>query len=208
MLQKSMPLIPCKEKFCFDKSSFVESSCEILCLKLLCLKPPWPAAGVSCELTGQLSSSQCFSPELSEELCASHPAGFTHLPPTLSFVDTLLPKRSKIRRRRRPLREETQQKFETRPTNNQWRTSAEMSRNPNAEMQVIFFCSKKSEYLGIFDHIRCSCLRSSTSFAWCWGWRRCAAWSQRRKSWRRLSGKKPSSAIQTRFFFSASIPYL
>ena len=83
MLQTSMPLIPCIEKFCFDKSSFVESSCEILCLKLLCLKPPWPAAGVSCELTGQLSSSQCFPPGLSETLCASHPAGFTHLPPTL-----------------------------------------------------------------------------------------------------------------------------
>ena len=32
---------------------------------------------------------------------------------------------------------ETQHKFETRSTNNQWRTSAEMSRNPNAEMQVI-----------------------------------------------------------------------
>ena len=48
-------------------------------------------------------------------------------------------------------------------------------------------------------HYRCSCLRSSTSFAWCWGWRRCAALSQRRKSWRRLSGKKLSSAIQTRW---------
>ena len=29
-------------------------------------------------------------------------------------------------------------KFEKRPTKNQWRTSAKMSRNPNAEMQVYF----------------------------------------------------------------------
>ena len=64
--------------------SCVQSSREILCSK-----PPWPAAGVSCELTGQLSSSQG-SCEL-----ASLPAGSTHSPPTLSFVDTCRKESSK-----------------------------------------------------------------------------------------------------------------
>ena len=149
--------------------SCVQSSREILCSK-----PPWPAAGVSCELTGQLSSSQG-SCEL-----ASLPAGSTHSPPTLSFVDTC---RKELSKKHNTKKEEAtwvgkglEEKRNTSLRHDQRIISDEHQQRcreiRTQKCRSSFFCRLHCDIRIRLEfwrqcHYRCSCLRSSTSFAWC-----------------------------------------